>query len=106
LSHLVKQVAAIAGLKGEDRIKPHSLRHNAATRFLNAGASLRDCQVLLGHSDLKTTSRYLHADEQSIRPLASLLGFQQPTANLPSVPVVENAVDRRAFFSQRRRAVR
>jgi site-specific recombinase XerD len=105
LAHLVKEVAAIAGLKGEDRIKPHSLRHAAATRFLNAGATLKDCQVLLGHTNLKTTSLYLHADEQSIKPLASLLSMQKPQ-QAPTPTSAERAPDRSAFFQSRRRSVR
>lgn len=37
----------------------HSLRHTAAVSMLQAGASIYDVQVVLGHSDVKTTGIYL-----------------------------------------------
>jgi Site-specific recombinase XerD len=52
----VVRLARQAGITA--RITPHSLRHTCATMALDAGASLRDVQDLLGHRDPRTTRRY------------------------------------------------
>lgn len=44
-------------------ITVHSLRHMAATYAVNEGAVLTTVQAMLGHTNIKTTSIYLHALE-------------------------------------------
>src|SRR5207248_1788657 len=103
LSTSLEEIKAIAGLKGDPRIRPHSIRHAAATRLLRNGADIRSIQTWLGHSDLKTTAIYLHSDEQQIRAVAHLAAFRPQLEQHSPTPVVERQPDRHAFFQQRRR---
>lgn len=54
-------------------ITPHHLRHAFATHSLRSGASIRDLQVVMGHSNIETTANYITAEAERIRsPLDAL----------------------------------
>jgi integrase/recombinase XerC len=60
VQRLVKSAAQRAGIKQD--VTPHVLRHTFATRFLRKGGDLATLRDVMGHANLATTSRYLHAD--------------------------------------------
>jgi integrase/recombinase XerC len=45
----------------------HTLRHRFATRAYRGSRNLRAVQVLMGHSSIATTERYLACDDNEIR---------------------------------------
>lgn len=70
---IVKATAKKAGLKNASDVSPHWLRHAHASHAMDRGAKIHLVQATLGHSDISTTGRYLHArpDESSALYLGS-----------------------------------
>jgi len=70
---LVKDAARRAGLKNASSVSPHWLRHAHASHAMDRGAKIHLVQATLGHSDISTTGKYLHArpDESSALYLGS-----------------------------------
>jgi integrase len=58
-----------AGIKG---FRFHDLRHTAATRMIEYGASIVAVSRILGHADLKTTMRYAHPEDSLKEAVESL----------------------------------
>lgn len=50
----------------------HGLRHGFATRFIESGGKLNQLQLLLGHSNLSTTSIYVKAN-----PIDALKAYEE-----------------------------
>lgn len=63
----------------------HDTRHTAATRVLRT-SNLRVVQTLLGHSDVKTTTKYAHALKEDVRAaLEAASTTKSPTAGTRGV---------------------
>jgi site-specific recombinase XerD len=70
------RAARAAGIS--KRVTPHTLRHCFATHLLERGTDLRVIQVLLGHSSLRTTTRYARVSANLVATTASPVDLLPP----------------------------
>jgi integrase len=78
--NLLRVVEAAAKRIGADKVGAHTLRHSAATAWLEAGVHIRQVSDLLGHSSVAITGDvYGHGSDQSARAavdgLSGVLGL-------------------------------
>lgn len=59
---------------GYDEFHPHALRHSFATHILHAGAPLHVVRDMMGHSNVRTTERYIHALDGQLEKAFSKYG--------------------------------
>ena len=60
IRRIVKAYAVKAGIRKPEEVHPHTLRHSYATFLQNQGTPLNVIQETLGHSNIETTTVYVH----------------------------------------------
>lgn len=56
---------------GLAEVRIHDLRHSFASLLVNAGRTLYEVQHILGHTQVKTTQRYAHLSQSTLRDAAN-----------------------------------
>jgi site-specific recombinase XerD len=76
LSRAIRAAAATAEI--EKRVSMHLLRHSFATHLLEQKVDIRLIQVLLGHSQLETTTLYAQVATDLLQAVTSPLEILPP----------------------------
>ncbi len=76
--HIARQIKLAAQRCGfSKRVTSHCLRHSFATHSIENGVPIHVVQKIMGHSDIRTTERYLHMAKDGVTaaksPLEALL---------------------------------
>jgi integrase len=69
----------------------HDLRHTSATRLVRQTGNLKAASRLLGHTDIRTTSRYAHVGMDDLRAMMAAT----ESRNIPSADLTEQPKKRR-----------
>jgi hypothetical protein len=89
LADLVKLLLSEAGIAGSKN--PHRFRHSYATMVVRQTANLEVSRELLGHSDIKTTSHYVHTNSQDRHDAADKVDLV-PRSEVTETPPVTTPV--------------
>ncbi len=88
----LKRACKRAGIR---RVGWHIFRHTFASRMVQKNVSLRTVQILLGHSDIKTTIRYAHINTENLEYAVNVLDdpkiFGHPAGKGFNMPLEELA---------------
>ncbi|MFP5262007.1 MAG: tyrosine-type recombinase/integrase [Blastocatellia bacterium] len=62
-------------------------RHTFGTRAIDGGAPLSAVKEVMGHSDIRTTMRYVHAtDEDKRRAVEAAISASVKSSSVPNLP--------------------
>jgi integrase len=76
-SKAIRSAFEAAGIYERGKLT-HCVRHSVATLMLQQGVDLETVRSILGHADVSTTSRYLHAVDERKRAAAQRVGLVAP----------------------------
>lgn len=68
-AYAVRDRIQAAFLRAGHVMYPHQLRHSMAVNWLINGGDLRSLQIILGHSNLETTQRYLQLTDTQMQEI-------------------------------------
>ena len=66
LQYSAGSIRAILKQNSDKHIYPHLLRHSCFSQMLASGGNLRDIQNIAGHNSIKTTTLYIHTNNEYI----------------------------------------
>jgi len=65
--NMILKKAGLKGKPGVDRIRFHDLRHTAATNLARSGKDMKFIAQYLGHTDVRTSARYIHYSDKDLK---------------------------------------
>lgn len=83
-----KEWTAILVAVGLPHVKPHVMRHTAATLLLAQGVDIRVVQKILGHRDIRTTQGYTDSVDELMEEATKKIGnalFSRPAPKIKGV---------------------
>ncbi|WP_018181657.1 tyrosine-type recombinase/integrase [Kaistia granuli] len=80
---------------GRPELRPHDLRHTAATRTLMETGNMRLAQQQLGHTRLSTTERYTHPLVEDLRAALEAIHITEPNTEQNSETAANHLKSRR-----------
>ncbi len=78
-----RSVREKAGLDKSVRLYD-AARHSFASQLINSGVSIYSVSHLLGHSNIKTTEKYLHGDLEKLKVDISNVSLKEKVIKLPN----------------------
>lgn len=67
INDIIMTAASKAGIYKKSNVTAHILRHSFASRLVKHHCDIVSIQKLMGHTDLKTTSIYLHLNKEELK---------------------------------------
>jgi integrase len=77
-SRILKK-AGLWGKPGVDKLRFHDLRHTASTTLARRGKDMKFLAQYFGHSDVRTSARYVHHSDEDLKAGAEALVHRVPS---------------------------
>ena len=74
---------ALEKVPGVRRLSPHSCRHTYVSALERCHVPMEMIARLTGHSDIRTTDRYLHIDDRTLQDAVAMLDPQETEKEKP-----------------------